>query len=119
MHSEASFLFLAFVASALAANHDILASQTGLSFTPNVTTAAVGDTPTFHFYPGKHNVVRGSFEIPCNYTSGAFYSGFVVPLMGESDQVFTVNVNDTEPIWYYCSEWMHCQLGMVGVVNPP
>jgi plastocyanin len=119
MDSQPFLLFLMFVVTALAANHDILAGQAGLSFTPNATTAAVGDTLTFHFYPGKHNVVRGSFDIPCNYTDDTFYSGFIVPLVGESDQVFTVTVNDTEPIWYYCSEWMHCQLGMVGVVNPP
>lgn len=113
------YLLLALAAAALAANHDILVGQTGLSFTPNTTIAAVGDTLTFHFYPGKHNVVRGPFDTPCNFTNGAFYSGFIVPLVGESDQVFTVTVNDTGPIWYYCSEWMHCQLGMVGVVNPP
>ena len=118
MHSPVLFCFTLLTA-VLASNHDILAGQGGLSFTPNVTTAAVGDTLTFHFYPGKHNVVRGAFDIPCNYTGDTFYSGFIVPLDGESDQVFVVTVNDTEPIWFYCSEWMHCQLGMVGVVNPP
>ncbi|KAL8801805.1 MAG: hypothetical protein Q9182_004212 [Xanthomendoza sp. 2 TL-2023] len=28
-------------------------------------------------------------------------------------------VNDTKPIWYYCSQGDHCQNGMVGVINPP
>jgi plastocyanin len=119
MYCKHFFLALALTTPSFAANHDILAGEAGLSFTPNTTTAAVGDTLTFHFYPGRHNVVQGSFDAPCNFTSDAFYSGFIAPLVGESDQVFTVTVNDTNPIWYYCSEWMHCQLGMVGVVNPP
>jgi hypothetical protein len=32
---------------------------------------------------------------------------------------FTIPVNTTDPIWYYCSAENHCQKGMVGVVNPP
>ena len=64
MQSQIFLLFLTLVVTTLAANHDILAGQAGLSFTPNATTAAVGDTLTFHFYPGRHNVVRGSFDKP-------------------------------------------------------
>jgi uncharacterized cupredoxin-like copper-binding protein len=33
--------------------------------------------------------------------------------------VFTVTVNDTNPIWFYCGVPTHCQAGMVGVINPP
>jgi hypothetical protein len=34
--------------------------------------------------------------------------------------VFSVTVNDTKPIFFYCSQTVatHCQAGMVGVVNP-
>jgi len=44
----------------------------------------------------------------------------VAPL--EQDHVFRVPINDTKPIVYYCSQGGpgggHCQIGMVGVVNP-
>jgi hypothetical protein len=33
--------------------------------------------------------------------------------------VFTVMVNSTDPIWFYCGQVGHCQGGMVGVINPP
>ena len=33
--------------------------------------------------------------------------------------VFTIAVNDTKPIWFYCSQAKHCQGGMVGVINAP
>ncbi|KAL8679677.1 MAG: hypothetical protein Q9224_007012 [Gallowayella concinna] len=32
---------------------------------------------------------------------------------------YTIMINDTKPIWYYCSQGDHCQDGMVGVINPP
>jgi len=48
--------------------------------------------------------------------SKGFFSGF----MPVKDQmgVFTIWVNDTNPIWFYCSQAKHCQAGMVGVINP-
>jgi hypothetical protein len=30
-----------------------------------------------------------------------------------------VTVNDTKPIWFYCTQKTHCKGGMVGVVNAP
>lgn len=33
--------------------------------------------------------------------------------------VFTLTVNDTDPIWMYCPILDDCQLGMVAVINPP
>lgn len=33
--------------------------------------------------------------------------------------VFTIDVNSTAPIWFYCATGKHCQGGMVGVINPP
>jgi len=32
---------------------------------------------------------------------------------------YTIQINDTKPIWYYCSQGPHCQEGMVGVINAP
>lgn len=38
--------------------------------------------------------------------------------------VFVITINDTNPIWFYCSQgvpavYTHCAYGMVGVINPP
>ncbi|KAH8799930.1 Cupredoxin [Hyaloscypha sp. PMI_1271] len=99
-------------------NHDITVGP-ALSFSPNTTSASAGDTLTFHFFPGKHDVAQSSFSTPCAPSPNGFYSGFIVPDSGEDSTKFVVTVNDTQPIWFYCSEVMHCQLGMVGVVNPP
>lgn len=33
--------------------------------------------------------------------------------------VFTLTINDTNPIWLYCAQVGHCQAGMVAVINPP
>jgi hypothetical protein len=36
-------------------------------------------------------------------------------------EMFTVTVNDTNPIWLYCAQTVssHCQSGMAMVINPP
>ena len=116
------YLIFPCIATVFAANHDILVGQSGLSFTPETTVAAVGDTLTFHFFPRHHSVVRGPYETPCSYSTAAndtFFSGFIPSTSGAASQTFTVTVKDTKPMWYYCSQASHCQLGMAGVVNPP
>ncbi len=38
------------------------------------------------------------------------------------NRTFQIIINDTNPIWFYCSEKAgggHCSNGMVGVINPP
>ena len=52
---------------------------------------------------------------------GGFFSGFTP---NESPDVaapttFTITVNDTKPIWAYCSQTNgdHCQKGMVHSIN--
>ncbi|KAF8437847.1 Cupredoxin [Terfezia claveryi] len=98
-----------------------------LIFTPDSLDAALGDSVQFQFYPTSHSVVRSNFENPCvpldpstsNGTSG-FYSG-IMPVEKSDTYMptFTILVNETTPIWYYCGVPRHCQLGMVGVINPP
>lgn len=90
-------------------------------FVPNNVQAAVGDMIQFQFWPRNHSVVRAAFDSPCQPLEGAdgFYSGFMpVAQDATSMPTFTVMVNDTKPIWFYCSQGKHCQAGMVGVVNP-
>ncbi|KAG9515639.1 hypothetical protein KCU93_g9428, partial [Aureobasidium melanogenum] len=105
--------------SAYAASHSIDVGEGGLVFSPNSTTAAVGDTVTFHFYPRAHGVVRSSYPSPCAAIDNGFNSGFVQVASGESATTFTITINNTDPIWYYCPQGDHCQAGMVGVINPP
>ncbi|KAL3419319.1 hypothetical protein PVAG01_09541 [Phlyctema vagabunda] len=117
-------LLLALPTLIRAATHNIqvgneLSGLENLVFTPNVTTAAPGDTLVFHFYPGNHNVVQGQFDNPCAPSTAGFYSGYIDSESGEAQDLFTVTVNDTAPIWIYCSERRHCQNGMVAAINPP
>jgi len=96
-------------------------------FDPSQVEAAVGDLIQFQFYPRNHSVVRAAFADPCipieqsssaNGTEG-FYSGFMPVSEGSTTMpTFTIQVKDTKPIWFYCSQGSHCQTGMVGVINP-
>ncbi|RDW75303.1 hypothetical protein BP6252_06445 [Coleophoma cylindrospora] len=109
---------LAVAAAAQAATIDIAVGETGLKFTPNTTTAAVGDVLAFHFYSGGHSVVSGALANPCTPDATSFFSGYI-PGSSAGDTTFEVTVNSTDPIWFYCSLNRHCENGMVGVVNPP
>lgn len=75
--------------------------NTGINFTPNSTTAAVGDILAFHFYTGTgpHSVVRSTFNSPCAPEVGAaeFYSGYLVGDDAGS-QTYEVTVTNTDPI---------------------
>lgn len=64
-------------ASASSSTHTVEVGEDGLSFVPNTTTAAVGDTIVFKFYPQNHTVTQSSFEKPCEpLSSTSFFSGF-------------------------------------------
>jgi hypothetical protein len=71
----------------------------------------------------NHSVVQSTFNNPCIPISDiqpatrGFFSGFM-PTTGTIIPIFTLEINDTTPLWYYCSQAMHCQAGMVGVINP-
>lgn len=105
--------------SALAATHTVTVGKSGLTFDPNVITAAQGDILEFHFYAQNHSVVMGVRGDGCQpASSGGFFSGFM-PVTGSSEgsEVFQVTVNSTDTMYFYCSQGKHCQNGMVGVVN--
>ena len=48
---------LTLASTALAASHRIDVGKSGLTFTPDSVTAAVGDTLEFHFVGGTHDAV--------------------------------------------------------------
>lgn len=117
MPSLTKLLLAAGLASAATLKIDV--GQGGFIFSPNELKAAVGDVLEFHFYPSNHSVVQGDFDNGCQpVTTGGFFSGFFPTSSGENSNVFSVTVNDTNPIAFYCSQGKHCQNGMVGVINP-
>ncbi|KAL8671762.1 MAG: hypothetical protein Q9168_003757, partial [Polycauliona sp. 1 TL-2023] len=102
-----------------------------LTFEPNNLQVPAGDMVQFHFYPkvrdfNHPNVVQSTFDQPCepinnnNASVNGFFSGFM-PVKADATMMpsYTIMVNDTKPIWYYCSQGKHCQQKMVGVINPP
>ncbi|KAH6604684.1 hypothetical protein Trco_006391 [Trichoderma cornu-damae] len=109
---------LSAVASAKTIRVDV--GQSGLSFSPDDIQANIGDILEFHYHAINHSVVAADFANPCKpKAQGGFYSGFFPTSSGENDNVFQVEVNNTTPIWFYCSQpkGNHCGAGMVGAVN--
>jgi len=101
--------------------HTILVGNANgdLTFSPNVTTADVNTTLEFHFFPNTHSVAQAAFASPCN--GSGFFSGPITTTSkdGNATEVFSVVVNNTTPIWFYCGYPGHCEKGMVGAVNVP
>ncbi|KAJ1323402.1 plastocyanin [Microdochium nivale] len=113
-------LLLATATLAAAKTITVQVGSSGLNYSPESATAAVGDTIDFVFKGRSHDVVQGAFDKPCQaVTQGGFNSGFFADATSSAAKTFRVTVNSTDPIWYYCSAPGHCQGGMVGVINPP
>lgn len=92
--------------------HVVKVGQNGLTFEPENLNVPVGETVEFHFWPKAHSVARSSFDRPCvPANTTAFWSGQVPVASGMSPTVFSVVVNDTNPIWFYCPTGTHCQSG--------
>ncbi|KAI1960137.1 hypothetical protein LOZ39_003378 [Ophidiomyces ophidiicola] len=108
--------------------------QGSLKFYPDTLRPALGDMIQFQFYPKasipcsnamNHSVVQAAFDKPCepigrsNPQIAGIKSGFM-PIQASANQrpVFTVMVNDTKPMWFYCGQGRHCQNGMVMALNP-
>jgi len=106
-------------------DHKIIVGGGPLTFQPANITAQPGDTVTFEFHVKNHTVTQSSFAAPCQKlastsTSGqvGFDSGFMPVAAGATTfPTFTVQVNDTAPIWAYCRQAGHCGQGMVFAVN--
>ena len=103
------------LAAAAVVSIDVSSSSGAFSFSPNSATAKVGDEVVFNWRAGGHSVVQGQgTNAACQPMNNGFFGGFQQP-----PATFTIQVNDTNPIWCYCSTAGHCQNGMVGVINPP
>lgn len=93
MRSDFSFVAATalLASSASAATISIAVGESGLTFSPNSTTAAVGDVLEFTFYPKNHTVVQGAFNSPCDVGSvtAGFYSGFMPTSSGTNVSIFS------------------------------
>ncbi|MCJ1484704.1 hypothetical protein MMC06_004877 [Schaereria dolodes] len=118
--SRATVLALA-TSTALAKTITVSVGDGGkLLYVPSTVFADIGDEVQFEFYPQNHSVVQAAFDAPCQpISNNAFYSGYVPSQGGEASTSFVLTINDTTPLWFYCSQGKHCQNGMVGVINPP
>jgi plastocyanin len=95
-----------------------------LAYSPNSVVAAVGDMVQFQFAPANHTVTQSTFDQPCQPISmnspgtAGLYSGFMpVTATSETTPTYTIMINNTTPIWLYCSQGKHCQSGMTMVIN--
>lgn len=97
-----------------------------LTFSPNSIKAAVGTYVQFQFWPKNHSVIQSTYDKPClpikqsTPEIAGFSSGFMPVAAGAKEMpVYTVQVKDEKPIWFYCGQGKHCNSGMVGVINAP
>lgn len=95
-----------------------------LVFTPNDISAKPGDIVQFQFSQVNHTVTQSSFAEPCmpiqqsDPNAAGIHSGFVAVSANETTvQTFDVPINDTKPMFIYCAQGPHCQLGMVMTIN--
>ncbi|KAL3953720.1 hypothetical protein ACCO45_011676 [Purpureocillium lilacinum] len=103
---------LALLAASAAAKVIVVnVGQGGFTYSPNNIKAVAGDHVEFHFF-GEHTAVSGDFSKPCSPATTGFYSGQM-----QSKGIFSVPINNTDPIFFYCAIDGHCQGGMVGVIN--
>ncbi|KAE9971765.1 hypothetical protein BLS_002816 [Venturia inaequalis] len=95
-------------------------------FSPDITQALVGDLIKFDFMPLNHSVVRAEYKYPCipYEKTGAgkvgFFGGFhPVDAILANPPSWSIRINDSDPIFVYCSAPGSCiNYGMVAVINP-
>ncbi|KAI1394040.1 uncharacterized protein F4822DRAFT_424506 [Hypoxylon trugodes] len=112
----------ALAAVANAAHYEVAVGKGNkLTFEPETLTTQLGDTVTYKFFSKFHSIAQSKFDDPCHLSEGGLFSGYVPT---ESSDVaaptsFTITVNDTKPLWLYCSTGEHCKAGMVHAINAP
>lgn len=101
-------------------------NETALKFFPEKITAKPGSMVQFQFWAGNHTVTQSNFDNPCvpisvsNSSATGIFSSFQPAAASASRgqiPVFTVMINDTKPMWLFCSQGPHCKRGMSMVIN--
>ncbi|KAI0970273.1 hypothetical protein F4678DRAFT_135043 [Xylaria arbuscula] len=113
-----------FISLATAANIEVtVGKDSKLEFNPASIKAEVGDTITYKFFSKNHAVAQSTFADPCHLQSNGIFSGFTPNTSPDvaAPTDFTITVNDTKPLWFYCPQTNgnHCQSGMVHAINAP
>jgi len=111
--------------STVSTDHKVVVGGSTLTFTPSNISAQVGDTVTFQFMQKNHTATQSTFANPCRdltstSTSGqvGFDSGFMPVAAGATTfPAYTIQINNTSPVWVYCKQAGHCGQGMVFSVN--
>ncbi|KAI4866244.1 hypothetical protein F4820DRAFT_417548 [Hypoxylon rubiginosum] len=114
----------ALIGLANATHYDVTVGKGGqLKFEPETLSAQPGDTVTYRFFAKNHAVAQSTFNSPCQIQDDGIFSGFTPNASPDvaAPTTFTITVNDTKPLWFYCpqSNGNHCQNGMVHAINAP
>jgi plastocyanin len=112
--------------SSAAATFTVRVGDGSNTFVPDVVQANPGDIIEFDFYPQNHSVARAEYLKPCipyedtGVGKVGFFSGFhPVDAILNSPPKWRVRVNDSNPVFYYCTAPGSCiNYQMVGVINP-
>jgi len=92
----------------------VLVGNGNLTYIPNEVTANVGDTVQFQWTIGFHTVTQAvGVDAACVKNP----DGFAASGNQSAPFSWSIVVNDTKPIWFYCNIPTHCQKGMFGVIN--
>lgn len=103
-----------------------MAGQPATKYYPDNIKAAPGSMVQFQFWAGNHTVTQSDFDHPCtpisqvNSSVAGIWSSFMPVAAGAAKKeipVFTIQINDTKPIWIFCSQGKHCSVGMSMVIN--
>ncbi|KAF7303311.1 hypothetical protein MKEN_01295200 [Mycena kentingensis (nom. inval.)] len=107
--------------------HTVVVGGTGpkLLFDPDHILANPRDQVVFQFQVKNHSVVQSAFSSPCSPLNAnnasapqALRSGFRPVGANDTDfPTWTVTVNDTAPLWFYCEQTAHCGSGMIFAIN--
>ncbi|KAK4152601.1 hypothetical protein C8A00DRAFT_44355 [Chaetomidium leptoderma] len=97
------------------------------TFSPNNIVAQPGEMVQFQFHSGNHTVTQSTFDQPCqpvamNSNATGFHSGFLPAAASVAMGMiptYTIQINNTNPLWLYCAQGPHCKNGMVMVINQP
>ncbi|KAK3899358.1 Cupredoxin [Staphylotrichum tortipilum] len=104
-----------------------VAQNGSLTYSPNKLVAQAGEFVQFQFHAGNHTVTQSTFDQPCqpigmHSNATGFHSGFL-PAAASAAQgmipTYTIQINNTNPLWLYCAQGKHCENGMVMVINEP
>ena len=95
---RSSLPLLAVLAATAAAKTVVInVGQSGFSFSPDSSTADVGDVLEFHFFGSIHTAVQSDFSSPCAMSSSGFDSG---PINNKADGSVSIpNIPPTSTRW--------------------